>query len=438
MRRPRTVVILLCSLALVGIGAATATASTPTAKAPVTEPAMRTQGDQAVVNGVAPFKDMWVAVGYDSKGDDEELAIWTAQGTPPGKWSRVPDDAFDGDLGVSLDADSSGVKTTTLLSSVYGQADQAVAAGYALQVHPDGGTSQTIPIAVTSDDGVSWHVNAVERSTDFNASGTCITYQSGTFVMGGSQQPADDSGSDGMVPAVWYSDDGATWTTADGLADSVTTSGAVNAVGRSAGNSPVFVAVGVTGDTDGTQHPAVWSSDDGATWTREPDSEAFGSGKTYQQEMDSVVGLSDNGFIAVGKESKNGTSIINGQALTFITPSHVVVWRSPDGLTWTRDKRNDPDFASGDKARPSVSASSIEAGEDFYVIVGYAEKAENKDTSPRVRAWSSTDAKKWEPLDFGSGTAAVDGQARAVETKGKYYEVVGVIGKNGNVWDGKD
>ena len=184
-------------------------------------------------------------------------------------------------------------------------------------------------------------------------------------------------------------------------------------------------------------HAAVWSSDDGATWTREADQSSFGSGAKFQQVMESVAGVSDNGFVAVGEESKNGTSNINGTQLTFITPNHVVVWRSTDGVNWTRNKVNDPAFASGDKTRPSVTPLGVQAGRGYYVVVGYAEKAENKDTSPRVRAWSSVDLKRWETLDFGQGTDAVDGQARVVETQAKYYEVVGDIGNDGNVWDGK-
>ena len=439
MHRPRAVLILIGSLALVGIGAATAAASTPAAKAPATEPAMTTQGDQVVVNGVVPYKDGWVAVGLDSKGDnDTELAVWTAKGTPPGKWSRVPDDAFDGDLPVSLEPDSDGLTTNTQLDAVEPSSEHGiVAAGYAVQTK-SGLRSQATPIAVTSDDAVTWHVVDMEDNPDLDASPTGITFQNGTFVVGGSVQPHDSSGTSDTRPAAWYSDDGgATWTDADGLSDTVTTEGGILAVGRSGGSSPVFVGVGSTSDTDGTKHAAVWSSDDGATWTREADQSSFGSGAKYQQEMQSVAGVSDNGFVAVGDESKNGTSNINGTQLTFITPSHVVVWRSTDGVNWTRNKVNDPAFASGDKARTSVTPLGVQTGRGYYVVVGYAEKPENKDTSPHVRAWSSVDLKHWETLDFGSGTASVDGQARAVETQGKYYEVVGVIGSDGNVWDGK-
>jgi hypothetical protein len=427
-------VVLACIFAIVLVGAATAGAATRAAKAPATEPAMQTRGDGVEVNAVAPFHHMWVAVGSDSKGDASELAIWTAQGTPPGKWSRVPDDAFDGDLAVSLDADSSGITTNTVLAGVYGSADDgAVAVGTAVQTSSEGGSSQTVPIAVTSDDGVSWHVVAMENAPDVNGTPEGVTFQNGRFVAGGYQAPADGSDS-GDRPAVWYSDDGATWSDADGLSDSVTTAGLIEGVARSGGSSPVYVAVGSSTDTDGEQHGAVWTSDDGAAWTREPEQAAFGSGKQYLQRMISVIGL-NKGFMAVGAESKNGST---NAGIAFITPDHLVVWRSTDGLNWTRNKRDDPQFASGDKARPSVTPAGVDAGAGYHVIVGRAEKAENKDTSPRVRAWSSTDGVHWDALKFGAGTDAVTGEARAVSTAGKYYEVVGVLGKDGNVWDGMD
>ncbi len=115
----------------------------------------------------------------------------------------------------------------------------------------------------------------------------------------------------------------------------------------------------------------------------EAEQSSFGSGAKYQQEMQSVAGVSDNGFVAVGDESKNGTSTINGTQLTFITPSHVVVWRSTDGVNWTRNKVNDPTFASGDKTRTSVTPLGVQTGRGYYIVVGYAEKPENKKTSCR-------------------------------------------------------
>jgi hypothetical protein len=112
-----------------------------------------------------PYKDGWVAVGLDTKSDVEP-------------------------------------------SSEHG----IVAAGFAVQTSADA-RSQAAPIAVTSDDAVTWHFVNMENNADFEASPTGVTFQSGTFVVEGSVQPHNSSGSDDTRPAAWYSDDGgATWT----------------------------------------------------------------------------------------------------------------------------------------------------------------------------------------------------------------------------------
>lgn len=63
---------------------------------------------------------------------------------------------------------------------------------------------------------------------------------------------------------------------------------------------------------------AAWTSRDGRTWTREPDSAAF-----QQPDTPTALTRTASGFVAVGSTTVNGGS-------------QAVLWVSPDGRTWQR------------------------------------------------------------------------------------------------------
>jgi hypothetical protein len=89
-----------------------------------------------------------------------------------------------------------------------------------------------------------------------------------------------------------------------------------------------FVAVGYAGSPDDAD-AAVWTSPDGATWTRAtPDTAVFGG--SSRQEMLGVVVTAD-GVVAVGFDDSGG----DGDA---------AVWTSPDGATWSRVAHDEETF----------------------------------------------------------------------------------------------
>lgn len=111
--------------------------------------------------------------------------------------------------------------------------------------------------------------------------------------------------------AVWSSDDGRTWTAVpriDGAAGSQMT--AVVAGPR------VLVAVGSSAAPRGQ---AAWTSTDGVTWTRAPHAEALAPDIAPGGMRDIIV--VDDLFVAVGATGG---------------PNDAMIWTSPDGTTWTR------------------------------------------------------------------------------------------------------
>ena len=122
--------------------------------------------------------------------------------------------------------------------------------------------------------------------------------------------------------------------------------GEFNAIGADSsmemivGGGPGLLAVGSSRSS-----PAVWSSVDGATWSR-----ALGvdnaSGTGYNRWMSAVV-VGGPGLVAVGGErpirvDPSGTPIDNDR----YDDDDAAVWTSVDGSTWTRVPHNDEAFGS--------------------------------------------------------------------------------------------
>ena len=124
----------------------------------------------------------------------------------------------------------------------------------------------------------------------------------------------DDSGGE-LDAAVWVSPDGATWTRIPH--DEAIFGGAGSQVMWAvAAGGPGFVAVG-SDDSGGDQDAAVWTSSDGASWTRVTHDEIALGGPSWQ-EMYAVV-WTGRGLIAVGASDVAGGA-------------DAAVWASPDGL----------------------------------------------------------------------------------------------------------
>ncbi len=161
-----------------------------------------------------------------------------------------------------------------------------------------------------------------------------------------------ETGATGPIhPAIWTSADGVAWQLADGralgdvvpvgvaatgdeiivLASSsrdpvllrssgdgawspVTPPDAV--IGRIAAAGPGFVAVGLRLSTN---HQAIWSSVDGATWDR-----------TWESDVDAGESLTTIGA------GPGGSVVVGGTQLGLTAGAHAAALVSPDGLAWTR------------------------------------------------------------------------------------------------------
>lgn len=136
-----------------------------------------------------------------------------------------------------------------------------------------------------------------------------------------------DHGSTISAAAVWTSVDGATWSRVPHSEGVFGGPGSQSMHGVAAGG-PALVAVG-NDITSGDSDAAVWTSTDGLTWTRIPHDEAVFGGTSNQSMLDVAVG--GPGLIAVGYDNDG-------------VDRRAAVWTSPDGLTWTRVPHDEATF----------------------------------------------------------------------------------------------
>jgi hypothetical protein len=176
--------------------------------------------------------------------------------------------------------------TAVFLSDVAGFADGYVAVG--TLGHPLG-SGPMGSVIWTSPDGQSWMEAAGSASVRNEILGS-IAVRSDTILAAGS--------------SLWRSaDGGSTWTSIDPLdADGWGVSGMLAHDGG-------FIAGGGIGDPFGTQAAVIWTSPDGASWTRI---------NLEGETVTDVALLPDGRFLAIGE---------GGNA--------VLAWLSEDGATWT-------------------------------------------------------------------------------------------------------
>jgi hypothetical protein len=176
----------------------------------------------------------------------------------------------------------------------------------------------------TSPDGITWS----RTPHDDEVFGGEVGPSSG-----GSFMSSVTVGGPGLVAVGQSEPNAAVWTSQVGISwsrnphDDAVFGGEVGLVFGGAGMSsvtvggPGLVAVGSDGSPDGGGVAAVWTSVDGITWLRVPHNEAVFGGETdgyYGQSMSSVT-AGGPGLVAVGSDL--------GRA---------VVWTSVDGITWSR------------------------------------------------------------------------------------------------------
>jgi hypothetical protein len=224
-----------------------------------------------------------------------------------------------------------------------------------------------------------------------------------------------DSGS----TILWASSDGRAWTPVRPTPRAFADAGVTDVVA----GGPGLVAVGYRHDPGETDEPVgglVWTSRDGATWTR------VDAGRTFELNEGTInsVALGGPGLIAAGADidgtvvwtSRDGTlwervprdrAVFGGTGISAITawrdglvaigariPDAVPLqWTSRDGRTWMRE-RADRTF----DARSAVSDVSQVAGR--LVAVGW--------DSAGGAIWASDDGRSWTLVAAGSVPLATD------------------------------
>ena len=166
----------------------------------------------------------------------------------------------------------------------------------------------------------------------------------------------------GPTGEVWGSADGRTWSH---LGD-IPLAGAANAAVIDVAARPGrIVAVGTT---EGIQ--AIWTSPDGAVWTRVDPLEAAGFGFPYGSGQMNAVAASADGFVAVGQQWDS-----------------VPIWTSADGVHWAH---TGPSIYPGLSGPPWVTIRSIlPAPEGGWIAFG------SWGAGGVVVSWTSRDSVTW-------------------------------------------
>lgn len=178
-------------------------------------------------------------------------------------------------------------------------------------------------------------------------------------------QPVDDSSA-----AVWTSTDGVNWfrvphdeSVFGGPGGQLMSSVTVTPGG--------FVAAGI--DTGRTQSDAaIWTSPDGLTWSRVPDTEAV-LGGAGQQSI-SIVASSSSGLVALGFDEEYAERGSNGTAL----------WISADGLVWT-EVAPGPDLGVDQGPTLGRIRTSVVGAPSGFIAFGSS------------AVWQSADGTIWSP-----------------------------------------
>ncbi len=242
--------------------------------------------------------------------------------------------------------------------------------------------------AWSSTDGQSWH--QTDSASAFAGSPLRITavvpWRDG-FVAVGYQ--GYEVGS--ATAAFWSSSDGLTWRR---LPDSsILRDARVAAV---AAGPPGLVAVGLSGTSDTPGPAAIWTSSDGLTWHRVPDSPVL-----HDARLRSIAYVKGVGFVAVGENLAGsfGTALV-----------------SVDGRSWRRA----PESADLGRADIQVRMYGVAAGGPGIVAVGTETIGIQYG---RATVWTSKDGLTWSLQP--SSVSLLDGEMNAVAPWGRRLLAVG-------------
>ncbi len=318
-------------------------------------------GVDTTMTGVAGGPAGFVAVGWIFQGF-HGVAWHSADGST---W------AMDGQLAEN-----------TILSAVAADSHRYVAVG----LNGKGAT------AWSSTDGVAWQQTpSADAFAAIPLRLTSVVRWSGGFAAAGYE--GSEFGS--ATAAFWISADGVTWRRAPAsaqLADARAWSIASGDLG--------LVAVGTSGPADAPGPVVVWTSPDGLNWTRVPDTQLFAGARAR-----TIASVPRIGFVVAGETLAGDIG---------------VVWTSPDGISWTRAP------AVPDLGRPGIQVRLFAAiaGGPGAVIVGTATEGSQYGESV---VWTSPDGISWTRQK--SSAEFSDGELTAVAPWGSGLVAVGDRGE---------
>jgi hypothetical protein len=175
------------------------------------------------------------------------------------------------------------------------------------------------PAVWTSTDGTVWTKIAFDDQILGGASSALMfdvaSTGSGLVAVGGA-----DTGPD-RVAAVWTSADGATWTRVAHVPEVFGSVGFTSMFSVTTGG-PGLVAVGFQRIADDLEAGAIWTSPDGVTWTRVAADPTVVGGATTSVLLNAVAAA--------------GPGLVAGGIERIGDDFDVAVLTSPDGVTWTR------------------------------------------------------------------------------------------------------
>jgi hypothetical protein len=318
--------------------------------------------------------DFKTLVGYAVAGRGFEPLKATATDAPTlvPSVAPSPSPAANVAAGLSWQAISISDTATLEVDSLVGLPD-----GYLAVARPNGDPTKVS--LWRSSDGLGWReLPASPAFTEtktgwYDSIARVIEPNPGQLLAVGSANNGDASAFDAVV---WTSaNNGATWhrSTVAGAADAAMS----DVIATSSG----FVAVGVDGHpSGGTQligirGAAVWTSTNGTTWARTPYQASFAGA-----QMDHVI-AADSVLVATGLDVPTGSGSV--------APP---IWRSSDGLTWTR--------------AAAVSPSPLSLGADAPIWTGTSFVVSGTEILGDGRyVWTSTDGLGWSIADV-QGAAA--------------------------------
>ncbi len=269
---------------------------------------------------------------------------------------------------------------------------------------PSGGAEISVPAGVPDSDPASVWSRVRHDEAVFGGDGPqwmfSVTATQSGLVAVGREGPRDGIVGD-MYPsadidaAVWTSADGASWTRIP-HDDAVFGGKYTQQINSVTAGGPGLVAVGFDrsgGDGDG----AVWTSVDGVTWSRVPHDEAVLGGFGIQNMGKVTAG--GPGLVAVGWDG----SVVGAEA---------AVWTSVDGVTWSRVPHDEAVFGG-----PTSFMNDVTVGGPGLVAVG----GEGRRLEEDAVVWTSVDGLIWSrvPHDdvvFGGDRTQVMESVVAVET----------------------